>query len=145
MVTSRDGCLPNGNAKARRMNAPRAGLSHALDGQSWVAAMTRRIYSARVWRSRRLAPRVPQALPSEPPGRKSLTAGRVSSPAPILYCLLLAWRVDTQRSVTPKPPGRLDEKYSVRASWVSSGCKSATGVFNGGPRFQGGDQGWFAL
>jgi hypothetical protein len=29
MVTSRDGCLPNGNAKARRMNAARWSLTRA--------------------------------------------------------------------------------------------------------------------
>jgi hypothetical protein len=55
---------------------------------------------------------------SETPGRERFTAGRFQFSGADLYCyrLLLAWRVVTQRSVAPTPPGRSDAKNSVRAS-----------------------------
>ena len=92
-----------------------------------------------------LVRRVPQAIYGRPVRLAALTVGRFSSPPPILYRLLLACRVDTQRSVPPEPPGRLDARYSVSASWVSSGWTSATGEFSSGPAFWGGDQAWLEL
>src|SRR5688572_12117370 len=75
------------------------------------------------------------------PGRERFAAGRLRFSGADLYCLLLAWRVVIQRSRPPTPPGRLDEKNNVWASWVSSGCRSANSVLSGGPAFSGGDQG----
>src|SRR5688572_2222994 len=78
-----------------------------------------------------------------PAVRNSRPGVSILGPNLFRYRLLLAWRVDTQRSLAPKPPGRLDVRYNVSASWVSSGVRSENGVFIGRPAFSGGDQGWF--